>query len=920
MDLSEYILEPLREDEGFTLYRGRHQHPNRSERSTILLMAPTSPDPAVSRLEQAEGRSSLGLDLRTASRLRVLSVAQYEGQAVLVLENPGDEVLDALVLNSIRTGHLLRLALNSALEEIRQLDDGLPAKNRVVRERVDQNGQLLHEQKWFTSEIERHVAERTLKLVETNEDLQLQAGLLQHLPVSAWTLKPDGTPDFVNQVWLEFSGQTLDFVRSHPEAWMTAVHPDDREKAARAFWEGVRSGRGFSFEIRSLRAQDGTYRWHLQQAVALRDAEGKILRFVGTTTDIHDQKLAEEALRASERNLRKIVDSIPGLVCTLDANGEVEQLNQTLVEYFGKTPEELRGWKMTDAVHPNDLPETIKAFTYSVTTGTPYDFEHRCRRADGVYRWFQVRALAVRDTDDKVCGWYVLLTDIEDRKQAEDELKRSEARYRVVIEAASDAVVSIDESGAIILVNPAAKRMFGYNPEELIGQNLTILMPAAMRELEAGFKRSLESGAKHLNWHGTEVKALRANGNEFPVEVSFGETTTNGRKVITGFIRDISEKKHTEELVRSSKRNLSLAINTIPALAWSARPDGSVEFLSQRWLDYTGMSAAEARGWGWVKAFLPDDLDRLITYWRSVLANGEPGEIEVRVRQFDGNYRWFLIRVSPLRDESGAIVKWYGINTDIDDRKRAEVQLTRARGELAHVARATSLGVLAASIAHEVNQPLSGIVMNARTCLRMLDSDPPNIDGARETARRTIRDGNRASEVVTRLRALFKTKEVAADWVNLNDAAQEVIALSLSELQSKRIIVRQEFAENLPSVKGDRIQLQQVIQNLLRNASDSMSSIDDRPRQLLIRTECDDSQNVQVTIQDTGIGIAPEAAGRLFDPFYTTKEDGTGIGLSVSRSIVEAHRGQIWAATNEGPGTSFIFSIPCDSGSLQSPG
>jgi PAS domain S-box-containing protein len=507
------------------------------------------------------------------------------------------------------------------------------------------------------------------------------------------------------------------------------------------------------------------------------------------------------------------------------------------------------------------------------------------------------------------------LTDIEDRKRAEDELRQSEADYRVVIEAASDAVISIDESGAIILANPATKRMFGYAPEELIGKNLKVLIPGAMRRtFEGGFKRFLETGAKSLNWEGTEVDALRADGEEFPVEVSFGEITANGQRMFTGFVRDISEKKRAEKAVLESQRNLRLTIDTMPVLSWSALGDGTADFFNKQWLDYTGLSLEKAQGEGWAQAFHPDDLDRVNDYWRSHIRSGEPGEVEARLRRFDGSYRWFLLRGNPLRDESGAVVKWYGTNTDIDDRKRAGEELTRARAELAHVARVTSLGELAASIAHEVNQPLSGIVMNAGTCLRMLDSDPPNIEGARETARRTIRDGNRASEVVARLRALFKRKEVAAEWVNLNDAAQEVIALSSSELQSKRIMVRLEFAENLPAVKGDRIQLQQVVQNLLRNASDSMSSMDDRPRQLLIRTESVDG-NIQLTVQDTGMGIDPEAAHRLFDPFYTTKEEGTGIGLSVSRSIVEAHRGRIWATRNEGPGSSFVFSIPSDPGS-----
>jgi PAS domain S-box-containing protein len=398
-----------------------------------------------------------------------------------------------------------------------------------------------------------------------------------------------------------------------------------------------------------------------------------------------------------------------------------------------------------------------------------------------------MRGLPLRDRQGHIVRWYFLLTEVDDRKRAEDELRRSEARHRVVVETANDAVVSIDESGVIVLANPATKRIFGYNPEELIGKSLTVLMPGAMRGLhERGFKRYLESGAKHLNWQGTEMTALRANGEEFPVEVSFGEMMTDERKVFTGFIRDISEKK------------------------------------------------------------------------------------------------------------------------------RAEEELRNTHAELARVMRVMTIGQLTASIAHEVNQPLSGIVTNTSTCLRMLSGDPPNIDGARETARRTIRDGNRASEVVSRLRALFKRKEVAAEPVDLNDAAREVITLSLSEMQSDRILVRHDFAENLPEVKGDRIQLQQVILNLMRNALDAMRDVDNRPRELLIKTESDDGKNVKLTVRDTGAGFAPEAADRLFDSFYTTKDDGMGVGLSVSRSIVEAHRGRIWASANDGPGSSFAFSVPRD--------
>jgi len=1013
------------------------------------------------------------------------------------------------------------------------------------------------------SELNQRVAERTRELAEANAELQIQVGLLQNLPVIAWTLKPDGTPDFVNQVWLEYSGQTLDFVRSHPESWMTAVHTEDREAASRVFWEGVRSGQGFAMETRFRRARDGVYRWHLNQAVVLRDAEGKVLRFVGTSTDIddqkraqedlraseaklrrvidtipslswcnlpdgpneflskgwhdytglspeeargwgwatafhqddlpplmtrwqellisgepgeiearirrhdgeyrwflirvapfrdeagaivrwygtstdiHDRKLADEALRASETNLRQTVNSIPGLICTMNPAGEIDELNQPLLEYFGKTPKELKGWRMTDAVHPDDLPEVIKAYTYSITNGTPYEIEHRCRRADGVYRWFQVRASAVRDADDHITGWYVLLTDIDDRKRAEealrasearlretldnipalvctisldgqvlhpnrpfleffgktieemkawrtndvihpdvlprvieeftqsltsgtrldsevlyrradgvfrwthlqivpvrdtegtisiwyglitdiddrklveDELKRSEARHRVVVETASDAVVSIDESGTIILANPAIERIFGYNPEELIGKPMTMLMPGAMRKLhETGFKRYLETGERRLNWQGTEVPALRSNGEEFPAEVSFGQMVSNHRKIFTGFIRDISEKKRAEEAIRASERNLSLIINTMPVLAWSALPNGEVEFFNRRWLDYTGLSPEQALGWGWAEVVHRDDLGRLTEYWQSILTTGGSGEIEARLRRLDGDYRWFLFRANPLRDDSGAIIKWYGTNTDIDDRKRAEDALNELRSELAHMARVSSLGALTASITHEINQPLTGIVINSQVSMRAISADPPNIDSAREAAERLIRDAKRMSEVITRLRALFSKKDSVGEPVNLNEAAREVIVLCRDDLQRNRVILRQELANDLPSITGDRVQLQQVILNLARNASDAMSGVEDRPRELVIRTEKEECDCVRLTVQDTGVGIATQDMKKLFEAFYTTKTEGMGMGLSISRTIVERHNGRLWAEPNDGPGATFSFSIP----------
>ncbi|HEU4934157.1 MAG TPA: ATP-binding protein [Pyrinomonadaceae bacterium] len=284
-------------------------------------------------------------------------------------------------------------------------------------------------------------------------------------------------------------------------------------------------------------------------------------------------------------------------------------------------------------------------------------------------------------------------------------------------------------------------------------------------------------------------------------------------------------------------------------------------------------------------------------------------QYEHRLLMPDHSVKYLHVIAHGTRNENGE-VEYIGAVQDVTDRRLSEEALGKARSELAHVARVMSLGALTASIAHEVNQPLSGIITNASTCMRMLEADPPNIDGVRETVRRTIRDGHRAADVITRLRALFGGQEALTEQVDLNETTREVIALSLSEFQANRVILRVELANDLPAVLGDRVQLQQVILNLLRNASDAMSDVDDRPRQLLIRTRQDGDGGVRLSVQDTGKGFEPENISQLFNAFYTTKSDGMGIGLSVSRSIIEKHNGSIWATRNDGPGATFSFSIP----------
>jgi signal transduction histidine kinase len=306
----------------------------------------------------------------------------------------------------------------------------------------------------------------------------------------------------------------------------------------------------------------------------------------------------------------------------------------------------------------------------------------------------------------------------------------------------------------------------------------------------------------------------------------------------------------------------------------------------------------------------PEDLPG----WREVIdrmrGDGGDHEHEYRLLMPDHSVKYLHVVAHASRDQDGQL-EYVGVVQDVTQRRLSDEALTKARSELAHLARVQSLGALSASIAHEVNQPLCTLVTNASTCLRYLAMDPPNVDRARETVRRTIRDGNRAADVIARLRALFRKKDATVELVDLNEAASEVLALSAAELKRSRVVVQSELADNLPPVSADRVQLQQVILNLLLNARDAMQEVDDRPRQLLIRTARDEGERVRLSVQDAGVGFAPhEATERLFEPFYTTKSSGMGIGLTISRSIIESHHGRLWATKNAGPGATFTFSVP----------
>lgn len=600
------------------------------------------------------------------------------------------------------------------------------------------------------------------------------------LPGFVWTAVSHGNVDFLNRRWLDYLG--LDLPHATGSVWQSAVHAEDLQRLLERWTIAVDSGESAEVEAR-VRGRDGGYRWFLVSISPLRDDRRQIVNWCALSTDIEDRKRAAEALHASARELGLIINTLPTLAWSTLADGFCDFLNQRWLDYAGMSAEQALGWGWAAALHPDDAKSMQEVWGYSLANGTPADTEARLRRFDGSYRWFLFRDNPLRDETGKIVKWYGMAVDIDDRKHAEEELRRSE----------------------VLLAE---------------GQ--------------------LVSQTGSFYWRA-DSDEIRASGELYRIfELERGQSVT---------FAQISTRVHPEDLPLFNER------------------------------------LAKARGG-------VAELD-----------------CEFRLRLPNGSLKCVRMTLNETREPSTGL-EYVGAVQDITERRLSEAVLANVRSELSYMTRVASMGTLTASIAHEVNQPLSGIITNATTCLRMLSAEPPNVAGALETARRSIRDGHRATDVIARLRALFTKKSSAREPVDLNEAAREVVALSENELQRNRVSVRAELASGLPLISGDRIQLQQVILNLLMNASAAMSAVDDRPRRLVIRTERESASCIRLSVQDVGVGIRDADKDRLFEAFYTTKESGMGIGLSVSRSIIESHDGKLWASSNDGPGATFSFSIP----------
>jgi len=773
--------------------------------------------------------------------------------------------------------------------------------------------------------------------------------VVDSLPGLVWTALPDGHVDFLNQRWCEYTG--LSVAEARGEGWQNAIHPDDLPELLNR-WRSILTSNALGEMEARIRRSDGEYRWFLFRTRPLTDASGQVTKWCGLNIDIEETRQVEEALHARESHFRLVFDGLPALIILMNPDGDLLRANRHCLEFFRTTLEELQGRGQVHSYHPDDRPRVLAAWKKSLETGQPYVSEGRRRRADGVYRWFHTRGFPLRDAEGHIVLWYSLATDIDDLRRAEALLAGEKRVLEMVAGSHSMSeilralckFVESTTSGcycSVVSMDPSGTRFeYGAAPSlpenfinSIVGRPIDVdsdpcsvaahrneqvfaadLMSERRWALQAWHQMALTHGLQAC-WATPISSAAGKVLGAFAIYYNEPRTLTPLDQSLIEQITDIAsiaiERTQRDALLRRNEALLTQAqrLSSTCSLSWRGAT-GEMTWSEEASRIFELDQIAPVTNELFRSRVHPEDFPFLREMMdRARSGDGIDFEYEHRLLMPDHRVKYVSMACEGIRGQDGQL-EYIAAVQDVTQRRLSEEALAKARSELARVARITSLGALTASIAHEVNQPLSGIITNASTCLRMLAADPPNFDGARETARRTIRDGNRASEIITRLRALFVKKDTATETVDLNEATREVIALLRSELQRSQVILRAELRDDLPHIKGDRVQLQQVILNLLRNASDAMGAIDDRPRQLVIRTALDEDDRVRLTVQDAGVGFDAQAVDRIFEAFYTTKNDGMGIGLSVSRSIIESHHGRLWAEPNDGPGATFSFSIP----------
>src|SRR5271166_575770 len=658
--------------------------------------------------------------------------------------------------------------------------------------------------------------------------------------------------------------------------------------------------------------------------------------------DIAARKAAEFALRESEQRFRLVVEAAPNAMVMIDPAGTIVMVNTQAERAFGYSRAELVGQPVEMLVperfrgHHPELRKTFLADPRPRPMGAGRDLYGL--KKDGGEFPIEI-GLNPIETDQ---GTMVLsaIVDITARKAADLALRASEQRYsagerrfRQVVEAAPNAMVMIDRTGKIVMVNTEAERVFGHARAELVGRPVEMLVPERFRSRHPELRETFFTDARPRPMGaGRDLYGLKKDGGEFPVEIGLNPIDTDEGMMVLSAIVDITARKAADLALRESEQRYSVLVDGVTDYAiYMVDPNGLVTNWNRGAQRIKGYPTGEIVG-RHCSCFYTEEDRAANAPERSLAIAASEGRYEAetwRVRK-DGSRFLADVVIDALKDDSGKLIGFAKITRDITERvqaareleeariglvqSRAEEALRRAQAELSHVARVTTMGELTASIAHEVNQPIAAAMLNAQAALRWLAAQPPDLDEAKQALTRIVDAAKRAGDVIGRIHGLIKKSPHRADRLDLNDAIREVVELTRAEAVKNGVSVRTELADGLPLIKGDRVELQQVVLNLIINAVEAMSAVAREARELVISTARAES-DVMVTVRDSGPGLPETDIDRIFQPFHTTKQAGLGMGLSISRSIIEAHGGRLWASANAPRGAVFQFTAPADFGS-----
>jgi PAS domain S-box-containing protein len=871
-------------------------------------------------------------------------------------------------------------------------------------------------------------------------DLSLRQ-IIDSSPALIHTARPDGYLDFFNQTWLDFLGQPIEKLLGWE--WTSFIHPRDIEPFVQKWRESIATGERFEETARVQRA-DGVYRWMLHLKVAPRNAEGIIIKWFGSSIDIEERKQAQEENQTSAQLLQRNEFYLAEAQrlgrmgsWVFDPAGGFDYWSRELFHIYGLDPE-TRAPALNEylaRVHPHDREFMASLIKQMLAEGLGCDVTKRIVRPDGEVRHIRCVGAPVVEAGSlkRIVGSAM---DVTEHELLTQELRRREAYLAEAQRLSHTGSFGWKPGCEEHVWSDETYRIFEYDPAKKI--TLDMIVERVHPEDRNFVLQTVERASASGGAIDYEYRLLFPDDRVKYVHVLARRLETDSDDLeFAGAVIDITETKRTEEKIRLSERELRTIIEIMPAYMGTSLPDGTADFLSQSWLDYSGQTREEAMGWGWAGAVHPDDLDRVLANWKAGLTSGKPVEQEFRCRRVDGIYHWFLNRNLPLRDDKGTIVKWYGIlfdinslketehalqarehelvgiietipsmlwslwptgepahlskrfleyfgapfeefvnrgwmsvihpddreelakvffraietggsftsihrtrradgeyrwhhvmgeplrdphgkilqwyglSIDIDERKRAEDHLRDTRTKLSAASKIATVAELAASIAHQLNQPLMAVLGNAQAAKRWLAANPPDLTETNASIERILRDIRSADETMQRIRALFKSEPYEKRDESVPNIIRESLRFIREDPNKRDVQIDWSIEGSLPPICVDRIQTQQVFINLISNAIEAINGSASTAK-ILLRAFVTREDEVIVQVIDNGTGL--EDTEKIFDAFMTTKEKGMGIGLAVSRSIVEAHGGRIWAENNpDRGGATFNVALPVSS-------